>query len=151
MGKNSREWRQRFALSRKEKGLCIDCPNKSIVGQTRCSTCALKQKKSQVKRTHDTPWKRFNNSIRWFYGLLPDEYINMMFDQFGRCAICEKFFLKKPHIDHNHRTGKVRGLLCTRCNTGIYMIEDREMLKKTLNYLEKTDGGYQNRDNENHQ
>lgn len=31
------------------------------------------------------------------------------------------------------------------------MIEDREMLKKTLNYLEKTDGGYQNRDNENHQ
>jgi len=59
--------------------------------------------------------------------------------QDAKCAICgqpEKELRKKLVLDHNHTTDKVRGLLCNRCNSMLGGIEDKDFLKKAINYLE---------------
>lgn len=74
-----------------------------------------------------------------------DTYTRLMADSNNVCAICQKpsndkrnGVLKRLNIDHNHSTGKVRGLLCQFCNTGIGMFLDNiELLAKAINYLEK--------------
>jgi len=70
------------------------------------------------------------------YGLNEEEYNNMILSQNNLCAICNKSSSKTLHIDHDHITGKVRGLLCSSCNTGIGMLqEDTVILNKAIEYL----------------
>jgi hypothetical protein len=72
------------------------------------------------------------------YKLPKGMYMVMLGRQGCRCAICGDLPGKKRlAIDHNHITDKVRGLLCTRCNTAIAMFKDRiDLLKNAINYLE---------------
>lgn len=44
--------------------------------------------------------------------------------QDGRCAICRTAFVGEPRADHDHITGKPRGLLCHKCNAGLGMLGD---------------------------
>jgi hypothetical protein len=64
------------------------------------------------------------------YGLTLESYEEMLLKQEGKCAICESGFGDKkpnlPNIDHNHITGKVRGLLCSPCNIVLGYVEKRE-------------------------
>lgn len=54
------------------------------------------------------------------YGITLGEWASMVADQQSRCAICHKFKSPKMlHIDHDHESGDVRGLLCSGCNTGL--------------------------------
>ena len=60
--------------------------------------------------------------------------------QDGKCAICGRLFGKdkanSPHIDHEHFSGWVRGLLCTICNTGLGCFKDNiENLQKAIDYV----------------
>lgn len=59
--------------------------------------------------------------------------------QQNKCAICFKDFLEmkvRPAIDHNHITGKFRGLLCSNCNTALGLLkENQETILNALNYL----------------
>lgn len=74
---------------------------------------------------------------KYRYGLEPDEYQAMLEEQYGLCAICQK----KPaeHVDHDHESGAVRGLLCFNCNGGLGQFRDRvDILKKAIAYLERT-------------
>lgn len=67
--------------------------------------------------------------------------------QKGKCAICAgdislvrmAYTKTKAYVDHNHETGKVRGLLCHRCNGLLAAVEDREWLAKAVIYLKATD------------
>lgn len=55
------------------------------------------------------------------------------------CEICGR--KQKLEVDHNHSTGKVRGVLCSRCNGALgQFLDDINMLKKAIAYLEKNDG-----------
>ncbi len=56
------------------------------------------------------------------YGLTKEQYDEMKKEQKGKCAICGK--TKKLVIDHDHRNGKVRKLLCNQCNVGIGLLQD---------------------------
>jgi hypothetical protein len=47
------------------------------------------------------------------------QYRNLEREQGRKCAICETPFSSSPSIDHSHKTGKVRGLLCHKCNLGL--------------------------------
>lgn len=72
------------------------------------------------------------------YNLSKEDYQDIWDKQEGKCAICGKFFDKKniPHIDHNHKTKKVRGLLCRMCNWGIgHFNDDKKLLLKAIKYL----------------
>ncbi|MET4584947.1 hypothetical protein ACVLB3_000214 [Pseudarthrobacter sp. PvP022] len=60
--------------------------------------------------------------IRQRYGITAVEYAAMLLDQHNLCAVCEK--LRPLHVDHCHITGKVRGLVCRPCNTGMGMFND---------------------------
>jgi hypothetical protein len=71
----------------------------------------------KIKKYHKE-WRDSNkDKIReYVYGLSKDEYDAILLRQNGACAICLKLFTKTPHVDHDHKTNKVRGLLCLRCN-----------------------------------
>lgn len=73
--------------------------------------------------------------IKRVYGINKTEYQEMLERQEGKCAICKK--KEKLVIDHDHESGKVRGLLCTRCNTAIgYFLDDIESIKSAISYLD---------------
>jgi DNA-binding transcriptional MerR regulator len=74
------------------------------------------------------------------YGMSEDEFHSLLSLQQGRCAICGtiNFGGRGYQVDHNHQTGKVRGILCFRCNTAIGFIdESMETVGKIIAYLEQ--------------
>ncbi len=76
--------------------------------------------------------------IKRDYGLTLVQHKQMYIDQNGCCAICKiPIAYNKVQTDHDHATGKVRGLLCTRCNSFLAAIDDKEFLEPALEYLEK--------------
>jgi DNA-directed RNA polymerase subunit RPC12/RpoP len=59
-------------------------------------------------------------------------------EQEYRCKICKRHadeFKKGLVVDHNHKTGKVRALLCTNCNSQLHVLENKELYDKYMNYL----------------
>ncbi len=76
------------------------------------------------------------------YGITIGDYDDMYIEQGGCCAICgthQSKLNKRLHIDHCHKTDKVRGLLCSSCNTAIGLLkEDSGIIKNVLKYLEDT-------------
>lgn len=78
------------------------------------------------------------------YGLRLGEYDEMLAAQDGVCAICRGLNKsgKRLAVDHDHNTGKVRGLLCTNCNTAIGKLgHDLGLLNAAINYLEVSSDG----------
>lgn len=81
------------------------------------------------------------------YGISDSEYNKMFDQQNGVCAICGKpetvlepktRNIGKLVVDHDHETGRVRGLLCRKCNLGLGALGDsREIVVNALKYLEK--------------
>ena len=73
------------------------------------------------------------------YDITPGRYAELLFWQNGVCAICGG--VNKTHtlsVDHNHKTGKVRGLLCVRCNSLLGNAKDDvSILTKAIAYLYK--------------
>ncbi len=69
------------------------------------------------------------------YGLTEDSYNELLRAANGCCQICKRK-MKKLHIDHDHETGKVRGLLCMTCNQGLGKLGDTlERLLVAVEYL----------------
>lgn len=71
-------------------------------------------------------WTRKYN-LKKKYGLTLSDYEDKIFEQKGKCAICETSFIengKRLAVDHCHKSGKVRGLLCALCNTGLGSFKD---------------------------
>ena len=70
-----------------------------------------------------------------------EDYKKLIGKQKGVCEICSKKDNNRAlTIDHCHKTNKVRGLLCKKCNTAIGMLaDDKELVKKAYNYLKKYD------------
>lgn len=78
--------------------------------------------------------------LRRKYGISKDQYRTLMTEQEGRCAICRRSFMDihrvRLHVDHDHATGQVRGLLCNRCNLLLGMVQDiPALLMQAVNYL----------------
>jgi hypothetical protein len=73
------------------------------------------------------------------YGLTKEQFDQMFEVQKGLCAICKFDLLKGIYgvaVDHDHVTGKVRGLLCHPCNRGLGQFQDSEnLLEQAIHYL----------------
>ena len=85
------------------------------------------------KRTY-TPENKRKWQIKTRYGMTVAQVDAMHEAQSGSCAVC-KNPLRKFHIDHDHSTGKVRGLLCHRCNVMIGGWDDKEWLEAAMRYM----------------
>lgn len=71
------------------------------------------------------------------YKLSRGDWNKMLERQGNKCGICEKDFSEiKPCVDHDHKTGKIRMLLCRRCNLDLQVVENTEFVKKAKTYLE---------------
>lgn len=75
--------------------------------------------------------------LRLNYGLTPEAVEALRQAQNNRCRICgDSFENVKMHVDHDHITGRVRGLLCQPCNHGLGMFRDSvERLASAMSYL----------------
>jgi len=72
------------------------------------------------------------------YKLTLIEYSTMLQKQNNACALCLVVFKNTPHIDHCHNTGKIRGLLCDKCNKGLgFFDDDKIKLKRAIKYLSR--------------
>lgn len=77
------------------------------------------------------------NSLKSLYGLTVAQWDRMVIRQTGRCAICEAP-ARDLHVDHCHETGKVRALLCTKCNRGLGLFnDDPDRLRAAARYVVK--------------
>ena len=133
-----------------------DLKNKESIKKKRIAHRAEKKKYNDDHREHLTECQRINrlNNIEKYrlmekgyqikknYGITIEQYNEMLKAQNNKCLICHAEFktMKSTYIDHNHITGKVRGLLCVKCNSGIgYLNDDINLLKEAINYLINTD------------
>jgi hypothetical protein len=77
------------------------------------------------------------------YGLTPEQFEEMLIQQDSKCAICQgqstgRSTSERLCVDHNHVTGKVRGLLCHTCNNLLGQLkENPELLRAAIRYLEQ--------------
>lgn len=97
-------------------------------------------KKKEMARV--AAWQKANpekvkaSRRRCLYGLSPEDFQLMLAAQKNACGICKETFSKPPHIDHCHKTGEVRGLLCGRCNVALGGFRDSpEILDRAKKYL----------------
>ena len=73
-----------------------------------------------------------------FHGIELEDFTAMLVAQGRSCALCGKYLKNRRdrHIDHDHRTGRIRGVLCFTCNKGLGMLGDDEAgLKRAIEYL----------------
>lgn len=70
------------------------------------------------------------------YGLSAAEVAALVDRQGGRCLICARDLGDKPHVDHDHTTGRVRGVLCFSCNGGLGQFgDDARRVRTAAEYL----------------
>lgn len=83
--------------------------------------------------------KSLNDRYMGAYGITYQDKLDMFKNQNGLCEICKKEMSmpNKCSVDHDHQTGKIRGLLCPKCNTGLGYIESTNFLKLALEYKKK--------------
>lgn len=107
--------------------------------QSLCKPC---RKKYDAAKWQSLPIEtRKDIWLKKRYGISLDQYDEMFQSQGESCAICGT---QEPngdgcfHVDHCHTTGKVRGILCQRCNHALGLLDDNiENLVSCINYLKK--------------
>ena len=88
-------------------------------------------------RTCRNEYKRQRN-YKERYGIEYNTYLEMYQEAKGSCKICRKNF-PTLCVDHDHKTGKVRGLLCHHCNTMLGLaLDDVSTLTNAINYIESS-------------
>lgn len=111
-----------------------------LVSSYDCKVCHTRLSRNAGRKN---ALERTNTFRMRVYGLGNVDVDKMITNQNGKCLICKNEFKDKnaPHLDHNHKTGLVRGMLCTRCNTGLGLFKDDiQNLENAIAYLKVHDG-----------
>lgn len=110
-----------------------------------CKNCMQKSYAENQNRYYHNNKEKISKKAKWYrhkyeLNFSKEDYYKLLLKQHGVCAICKgnngrkKFF----YIDHNHKTGAVRGLLCQRCNTGLGFMRDSIFIcRSAADYLEE--------------
>lgn len=122
------------------KKSCRECrqKQKDLCAAKSREQCRAKDKLRYPKRKG----KLWLTSIKKNYGLTPARFWAIYESQFGKCAICKIAFSalqsRECHIDHDHSTGIVRGILCINCNNGLgRFLDNPKSLRRAATYLDK--------------
>lgn len=81
-----------------------------------------KEKEREYREKNRPALMEQNWKYKGIVDMTYDRYLSELDKQNGKCKICEKE-MKTPHVDHDHVTGKYRGLLCVFCNNGLGIYE----------------------------
>src|SRR5260370_38462272 len=96
--------------------------------KAQCSFCSINYSKKWKKTNGGKEfWKQWNMNRRLkLYGLTKEQYALLLKKQKGKCALCKAKLKNKKitHVDHDHKTRKVRGILCTGCNSVLGFAKD---------------------------
>ncbi len=141
---------------------CVKCTEvRKIQGKGLCRRCYLAQpevraRKNEARRRRyqenpvrraaaalnkikdpNAPQLQANRNRRFFYGMAPGQFEEMLADQDHKCWICKTSLIEaRGHVDHCHKTGKIRGILCRLCNGGLGFFRDNpESLAAAIRYL----------------
>ena len=104
-----------------------------------------KKKKAFAKeyyKKYKINWHK--HDIKKKYGLSLDDYLEMVAKQHGVCAVClqpeislYKGVVRRLSVDHDHTTNAMRGLLCSKCNTALGLLdEDTVKMQSLIRYIE---------------
>lgn len=112
---------------------------------TQCRICRNEKMKEYRKAQHPYDRKRRtrNSNLKRKFGITIDEYDEMLFGQGGKCKICQVSYTtlsQELNVDHNHSTGQIRGLLCSKCNTLVGYLEKNKHLLEVAEFYIKTSG-----------
>lgn len=100
--------------------------------KARSAAATFKQRNPEAWKAHQKKWADANGDkihaafIKRRYGITKERYEAMVAEQNAKCAICSTDFAefsKRPFVDHDHSTGKVRALLCGPCNVKVGYVE----------------------------
>ncbi len=127
-----------FSIFRGQKNkTCKDCRDKN--------NSWYKQDKGYRKTKAKLYYQKIKSRISQYrsdlrldrkYSLTRKEWHEMLIKQNGKCPICDIIFGEvKPCVDHNHVTGKIRGLLCRNCNLDLQVVENIKFVEKAESYL----------------
>lgn len=111
--------------------------------RSECKTCEKKGRAVRHQRAKkNNPNARRSVVLKNKYGITFDDYRRLLGAQGNGCGICGTDIpgASKKHfsVDHDHKTGKIRGILCHGCNAGLGMFkEDLLSLQSAIRYLEK--------------
>lgn len=107
--------------------------NNTQLAIKRASESAMKIKSMNPSKYYAQKRK---TTLKRRYSLTIEQFDDLATSQGFACAICNKIPTRTLHVDHNHKTGKVRGLLCSGCNTGIGSLKESiEFLNQAIKYL----------------
>lgn len=122
----------------KKKRCFAACRRKRNGLQGICKKCsALAAVYYRQKYPHRLKASHLKHRLKRF-GLTPEQYDKLLLAQMGACAVCSRTEKRKLAVDHDHSTGKIRGLLCTRCNNGLGAFNDNtDLLNAAIVYINK--------------
>jgi len=141
--------------------ICTKCKEEKHLSEFSKDRAKKSGRTSQCKKCKNDYMKLFrkNNpelckkylkksTLKMIFGLSLQEYNKILSSQNYRCAICGKKEKRKLNgkicslsVDHDHKTGKIRGLLCNDCNNGIgRMKDDISLLENAISYLRRNNG-----------
>lgn len=146
-------------MSKRATKQCSKCPkelplnkfHKNKKGKygvgSRCKKCTSVYNQKRYKKYNGLE-KSKKCGLKRKFNMTLEQYDQMFEQQNGVCAICglketrkNQWGTTRLSVDHNHKTGKVRGLLCGQCNTVLGLVYDsRETLLRAAIYLEEKDG-----------
>lgn len=117
---------------------CKECQKKAVVSGYRNNP--------EKHRIYNREWgrrypdKKADIALKTRLGLPHGTYATMLAAQDGKCAICGRTEpggrTRRFHVDHDEATGKIRGLLCSPCNTGIGQLQhDPNLILSAIEYL----------------
>lgn len=147
-------WAKRAAQKRKENPELARAKNKDWRDRNALKLRAIRKSKAEKlnatarERYRSDPEKQHDRMLQRAFGISSSEYKKMIDSQHGLCAMCCRpetvvvhGKIKRLAVDHNHATGRIRALLCFRCNLMIgYAKEDISILESAISYLDHFNG-----------
>lgn len=140
---------EHYRRKRAANGFTVRERDTSPDGHKRCANCRSVKPVSEFHKqrtqtdgltSHCKDCRKAEGRARHLkktYGLTEKQLAELIHAQLGVCAVCRR---RKPvHVDHDHTTGEVRGVLCFPCNAALGQLQDdTELFRNAIDYLERT-------------
>lgn len=110
--------------SKNKSGMCQKCYRKWYIAQPERNAWFAEYARGwRARNQHRKIELNRKSYYKKEYGISPQVFDDILNLQGGRCAICCETIKSKPHLDHDHETGKIRQILCIGCNTMLGRVE----------------------------